>query len=108
MAGVVANALFVALYLRGGSLWLPIGFHFGWNLALSGLAGTTMSGTEQSFGLFRIQLTGAGLLTGGTFGIELSVIALVIWIALTIGLFRLPFHGEVTLLDPRPESARQD
>ncbi len=49
--GVMISALFVALYVRGRSLWLPIGFHAGWNFALAGIAGTTMSGKERAFGL---------------------------------------------------------
>ena len=53
-AGIAASALFVALYIRSSSLWLPIGFHAGWNFALSAILGTTMSGKERSFGLFQL------------------------------------------------------
>lgn len=81
-----ANFMFVALYLRGRSLWLPIGVHAGWNFALEGLAGATMSG-KPALGLMSTGLSGSGLLTGGRFGPEVSAVAIAVYVA--VGLVAL-------------------
>jgi len=82
--GLIYGACLAALYLRSGSLWLPIGFHAGWNFCLSAIVGAVMSGNDSSFGLWQLQLTGPALLTGGDFGIETSVVSLAIMAALTL------------------------
>ncbi len=92
-AGIIANALFVCLFLRGGSLSLPWGFHFGWNLALTALFGTVMSGKDRSFGLWHVEMNGAPWLTGGSFGPELSIVSLGLMVVLILILFRGPRVG---------------
>jgi membrane protease YdiL (CAAX protease family) len=104
IAGQVANALFVVLYLRGRSLSLPFGFHFGWNFALAALVGTTLSGTERSFGLFHVELAGNTLLTGGDFGIEMSIISIVLFFVLMICFIKIPYRRQVQMLSSQPES----
>jgi uncharacterized protein len=84
LAGVAASVLFTALYVRSRSLGLAIGFHGGWNFALSGLLGTTMSGQDRVFAPWRTVLTGHPLWTGGVFGVESSVVCFVVIITLTI------------------------
>jgi membrane protease YdiL (CAAX protease family) len=81
-----ANFMFVALYRRGGCLWLPIGLHAGWNFALEGLVGATMSG-RPALGLMRTELSGPVLLTGGGFGLEVSAVAILVYVA--VGLVAL-------------------
>ncbi|RJX30483.1 MAG: CPBP family intramembrane metalloprotease [Desulfurivibrio sp.] len=88
MAGIVAHTLFTALYLRSGSLWLPIGFHAAWNFALSGLFGVTLSGRSGSSGLLHVDLTGPSLLTGGNFGIESSAVAVMLMAVMIPGVLR--------------------
>lgn len=75
LAGVAFTLLCVALYVRGRSLWLPIGFHTGWNLCLQGILGVTISGKDPGYALFNMDVAGPSWLTGGTFGIEASLIA---------------------------------
>jgi len=82
VAGTMASALFVALLVRSRSLWLPIGFHAGWNFCLKAVLGTTMSGSESGFGLFRLELSGPPWLTGGEFGVEASVVSLLFYVLL--------------------------
>ncbi len=81
VAGTAASVLFAALFVRSRSLWLPIGFHAGWNFALSAILGTTMSGKTQGFGLFEVELSGPAFLTGGRFGIEMSAISVALTLA---------------------------
>lgn len=51
--------------------------HFGWNLAESGVFGTAMSGFA-SRGLLRCTFDGPEWLTGGRFGLEAGLPALVV------------------------------
>jgi len=101
VAGTAASALFTALYIRSGSLWLPIGFHAGWNIALSAIAGTTMSGRAAGFGLFQTELSGPGVLTGGEFGVEASVVSVIMMAVIAACVLLIPRHGAVVLLPSR-------
>lgn len=68
-----------AVYASTRSLWLPIGIHFGWNFAESGLFGTTVSGNDDApTGLVHGILSGPDALTGGAFGPESSFVAILI------------------------------
>ena len=77
-----------AAYVLTGRLWLPIGLHFGWNFAEGGLFGVAVSG-HQSTGLVSATLTGPAWLSGGTFGIEDSVVAVVCCLVAGIALLVL-------------------
>ncbi|MFI5915912.1 lysostaphin resistance A-like protein [Dactylosporangium sp. NPDC051541] len=71
-----AGLMLGAAYTATRSLWVPIGLHLGWNFAESGLFGTVVSGTTGTHGLLRGAATGSDLISGGTFGPEGSVIAI--------------------------------
>jgi hypothetical protein len=76
---VEAGVLFGAVYAATRSLWLPIGLHFAWNLVESGVFGTTVSGSSDgAAGLLRTTLSGPTVLTGGTFGPEASLVAMLV------------------------------
>ena len=92
VGGLISGAAFSTLYRRSDSLWLPIGFHIGGNFLLSALVGTTMSGQDSSFGLWQLQLNGPALLTGGEFGMELSVITLALTGLVILAVERLRRH----------------
>ena len=102
LSGLIVGVLLAAMYIRSKSLWLPIGFHFGWNLCLQLFLGTTVSGHEATFGLFRTELSGPVILTGGIFGIESSVITYVAYIAVAILLLSYAKGGRPSLLGSRP------
>ncbi len=72
-----AGLLLAASYALVRNLWLPIGLHFGWNFAESGIFGSVVSGKAFK-GLFSTTLTGPDMLTGGTFGPEASVVAVAV------------------------------
>ncbi|MGV8038992.1 MAG: lysostaphin resistance A-like protein [Thermoanaerobaculaceae bacterium] len=78
VAAAVASALFTALYVRTGSLWLPIGCHWGWNLVLSGVFGATMSGHASPPAVLSTVLDGPLAVSGGGFGLEASIVAMVL------------------------------
>ena len=72
-----AGILLGGAYMLTRSLWLPIGLHAAWNFMQGAVFGVPVSGTPSE-GLVRASLSGPQLLTGGDFGLESSVIALVI------------------------------
>ena len=98
VASIVGNLVFVALYVRGKSLWLPIGFHAGWNLSLKTLLGVTMSGKDSAYSLFIIETSGQDLVTGGMFGLEASVGVMAISIIISVLLLRCSKSGRPRLL----------
>jgi len=75
-----AGVLFGVAYYRSGNLWLPITIHFAWNFLLGPVLGLSVSGQDlaNSWHLFNLQ--GPSLFTGGTFGIEGSLIVTMITI----------------------------
>ncbi|MFG2480689.1 CPBP family intramembrane glutamic endopeptidase [Streptomyces fagopyri] len=82
-----------AAYAATRTLWLPIGLHFGWNFAESGIFGTTVSGNDGTpAGLFHGVLSGPAAVTGGTFGPEASIFAIVICTIPTVLFLRTAKH----------------
>lgn len=82
ISSVLVSFLLIAMYVRSGSIWLPIGFHAAWNFALVGILGLPMSGNETEVSLFQTNVQGPVLLTGGALGIEASAIALGFYVIL--------------------------
>jgi membrane protease YdiL (CAAX protease family) len=70
--------LMALLVFRYGSLWLMVGYHFGWNATASGLFGLELSGLDEKVSVFVSTLSGSDWLTGGDYGFEASLPAVVI------------------------------
>ena len=68
-----------AVHLPTRTLWATIAVHAAWNFGQSVL-GIPVSGNIQT-GVVQVRLDGPEWLTGGPFGIEPSVIALLLWTA---------------------------
>lgn len=75
---ILGGLLLGFAYLRTGSLALPIGIHFGWNWVQGSLLGFDVSGLHQAGWLLPQLLDKPQWLTGGAFGPEASVCAVVI------------------------------
>ncbi|KIF79029.1 peptidase [Streptomyces sp. 150FB] len=82
-AGVMLGAAF--LWRR--SIWFVVGLHFAWNLAEQ-LLGIPVSGHTPE-GLFTVDVHGSALLTGGGFGLETSIVPVVIGVLLALRMFSL-------------------
>ena len=73
----IGGALMGLWMIRSGSLWLLIGYHFGWNATASGLFGLELSGFEEGQSVFVSSLSGSPWLTGGDYGFEASLPAVI-------------------------------
>lgn len=72
-----AGVMLGAAYMLTRSLWLPMGLHAAWNFAQGEIYDIPVSGMNVH-GLVRARLTGDPLLTGNGFGLEASIIAIVV------------------------------
>ncbi|MFI6564819.1 lysostaphin resistance A-like protein [Streptomyces sp. NPDC050534] len=86
---IEAGGMLGAAYVATRSLWLPIGLHFGWNFAESGIFSTEVSGNDTKQGLLDATVSGSKLLTGGDFGPEGSLYAVAFGLLATIVFMRL-------------------
>jgi membrane protease YdiL (CAAX protease family) len=75
---IEAGLLFSAAYLVTRRLWICMGFHMAWNYFQSAVFSGVVSGAVTDPGLLKATIEGPELLTGGSFGMEHSVVALVI------------------------------
>jgi uncharacterized protein len=78
-----AGVLLAAGYAMVRSLWFPIGLHFAWNFTEGGVFGAAVSG-GQSEGLLRFPLSGPRIYTGGDFGPEASIVAMIVCLAAAV------------------------
>ncbi|MEO2203071.1 type II CAAX endopeptidase family protein [Paenibacillus pabuli] len=77
-----AGVLLGAAFMWRRNLWFAMGLHFSWN-ALEGLLGIPVSG-HTTAGLLIVKVQGPYLLTGGDFGLEGSVVPVIISLLIAI------------------------
>jgi len=75
---IEAGLLLAAAYMLTRRLWLSMGFHIGWNYTQSGVYSGIVSGSDDAPGLIRPIIDGPVALTGGSFGLEASLVAFVL------------------------------
>jgi uncharacterized protein len=85
---IEAGVMLAAAYMVTRRLWLAIGIHMAWNVTQGGIFGVAVSGNESK-GLLVSKLTGSDLISGGKFGAEASIFAVIFGIILSIILFRI-------------------
>ena len=82
---------FALLTVRRGNLWIACAAHSVWNFLQGNFFGISVSGTSLSESVFRVDLEGSTLLTGGAFGIEGSIVTTVVMVAaILLILFLMP------------------
>ncbi|MFJ2257859.1 lysostaphin resistance A-like protein [Streptomyces sp. NPDC087844] len=87
---IEAGLMLGAVYAATRTLWMPIGLHFGWNFALSGIFGVTVSGNDDMpTGLLRGVLSGPEAITGGDFGPEAGIFAILVCTVPTVVFLRM-------------------
>jgi membrane protease YdiL (CAAX protease family) len=72
-----AGIMLGAAYMLTRSLWFPMGIHAAWNFAQGEIYDIPVSGTKVH-GMVDAQLSGPPLLTGNGFGLEASLIAIIV------------------------------
>jgi membrane protease YdiL (CAAX protease family) len=86
-AGTLTGALFISIeaglllgaaYLLTRRLWMSMGFHISWNYTQSAIFSGIVSGGDSDPGLIRATIAGPEVLTGGSFGLESSLIAFIL------------------------------
>ncbi|WP_285077548.1 type II CAAX endopeptidase family protein [Paenibacillus sp. UMB7766-LJ446] len=77
-----AGVLLGAAFLWRRNLWFAMGLHFAWN-AMEALLGIPVSGFPAE-GLFTVEVSGQALLTGGDFGLEGSIVTVILGLVIAI------------------------
>lgn len=72
-----AGVLLGGAYMLTRNLWMAIGLHAAWNFTQGWIFDVPVSGTDQN-GLVEAELSGPELLSGGAFGLEASLIAMIL------------------------------
>lgn len=76
----IAGLLFGLLFLKSGQLWLPTGLHAAWNFMQGVAFGFPTSGI-RTYALTTTTTSGPDWLSGGAFGFEGSILAILLIIA---------------------------
>ena len=79
-----AGVLLALAYVLTRSLWFAIGIHWGWNLFEGPIFGTQVSGGQFTATVMHAKMSGPTLLTGGSFGPEAGVVAIVVCLAAAV------------------------
>ena len=82
---VEAGILLGGAYMLTRRLWVPLGLHAAWNFTQGFIWDVPVSGIDQQ-GLVEAKLSGPEWLSGGAFGLEASVIAMVLATAMGVWL----------------------
>ncbi|HVP55018.1 MAG TPA: type II CAAX endopeptidase family protein [Candidatus Eisenbacteria bacterium] len=93
-----AGVLLGAAYALTRRLWLPIGLHIAWNFTEGSIYGMQISGNSAATGLLRGSLSGPSLLTGGAFGPEASIVA--VMVCLVTALLLLYRTAQLSRIEP--------
>lgn len=80
---IEAGLLLAMAYQLTHSLWFPIGIHWTWNFMQGNVFGFMVSGTDSGASIITPSIEGHELLTGGAFGAEASILAVILGAALT-------------------------
>lgn len=72
----VAGFMLGAAFIYSRNLWFPIALHFAWNFTQSGIYGAITSGNEKTNSLLNAKIQGPQFITGGEFGPEGSIQAI--------------------------------
>jgi hypothetical protein len=87
---IEAGVLLGAAYVATRRLWVPIGLHFAWNFTQGGIFGVTVSGSgDGGEGLLTSRLSGPDLLSGGAFGAEASIFAVLLCLLVAVLFLRI-------------------
>lgn len=84
----LAGAIFAVAAERTGTLWLPIAYHYAWNLTQGPVLGLPVSGMGWN-GLLALPVGGPSWLTGGAFGPEGGLVSTMVLLLSLLPLWAL-------------------
>lgn len=100
-----AGVLLAAVYMYTRRLWMAIGLHVAWNFTEGGVFGASVSGGNAN-GMLASHFQGATWLTGGKFGPEASLVAVVVCFTAALIFLRLAWKRQhVIQLRWRPRAS---
>ena len=83
---VLVSLIFSLLPLRFRSIWAACGLHTVWNFILNSILGLNLSGNDGTVNaVFDMKSVGSGILNGGEYGIEASIVITVV-LMISLGL----------------------
>lgn len=89
---VELGVMLALAYMLTRNVWIAVGIHAGWNFTQGFVFGALNSGQRHPQTFFQTSFTGPELLTGGTFGLEASVVTLGLCVAVCVVLLALVMH----------------
>ena len=76
---VLVSLIFSLLTLRFRSIWAACGLHTVWNFILNSILGLNLSGNDGTVNaVFDMKSVGSGILNGGEYGIEASIVTTIV------------------------------
>lgn len=81
---IEAGLLLAAAYKWSGTLWVPIGIHWAWNYTQGNIFGLAVSGMDAGDTVLVTTVNGPDIITGGAFGPEASIVAVLLGILYTL------------------------
>ncbi|GAA3762293.1 type II CAAX endopeptidase family protein [Flavobacterium ginsengiterrae] len=94
-----AGFLLGAAFIYSRNLWMPIALHFAWNFTQSGIYGAITSGNAKTNNLIEAKIQGPEFITGGEFGPEGSIEA-ILFCALGTIIFMVLSHKNNQIIKP--------
>ncbi len=76
LSAFIGGIMYALAFIKTEKLWLPIGLHFSWNFFQAFVFGFPVSGFVID-GLFKINISGQELLTGGEYGPEGGLVGII-------------------------------
>ena len=83
---VELGVMLALAYVLTRNIWFPIAIHAAWNFTQAFVFGLLNSGVRDPHTYFRTDLSGPGIITGGAFGPEGSVLTLLLAVAVVTAL----------------------
>jgi hypothetical protein len=75
--GIEAGILISAIFMYTRRMWLALAMHMAWNYTQGIIFGVSVSGLKKE-GIISPIFEGPDILTGGSFGLEASVVSIVV------------------------------
>lgn len=103
---VEAGLMLAAFYLLTGRIWMSIGVHAAWNFAQGAIFGARVSGEAESGSLFLSHpVPGSStILSGGEFGPEASLSAVIVGLAIFLIVFQAARRRQAALAEGTDQS----